>query len=300
MLTPAEELTLGKQVQEMMSHEEDRRDYNAKRNDPLTVEQFTAQFRAGREKEVKRAYRLGTRAKNRMVSANLRLVVSIAKKYSKRNLELLDIIQEGTLGLVRGVEKFDPTRGYKFSTYAYWWVRQGITRAIGEKSRMVRLPVNVVDTLNQVRKTQQKLSQELMRTATLQEVCNELELCHEAVRDLMHRSQEPCSLEVRIGDAQDSRLVEMLVDDSEDPEQLLSNNTMGEDINEAFSNLTDQEQSILCLHYGFVAGEQDDPRSMSWISNKLNLSRDKVRMIEKKALIKLRGEDLKGYLENVS
>ena len=172
LLTPAEELQLGKDVQAMMVFEEERR----KLDSSLSVEAFAQQQYPDRALEIKRLYRRGTRAKDRMVSGNLRLVVSIAKKYSKKNLDLLDIIQEGTIGLIRGVEKFDPTRGYKFSTYAYWWVRQGITRALGEKARLLRLPVNVSDVLNKVRRTQQQLSQTLMRTPTLEEVCEELEM----------------------------------------------------------------------------------------------------------------------------
>ena len=300
MLTPAEELTLGKHVQEMMVFEEERRDINGKDPNPMSVEVFTENYYPERIKEIKRLYKRGNRAKDRMVAANLRLVVSIAKKYNKRNMELLDIIQEGTLGLIRGVEKFDPRRGYKFSTYAYWWVRQGITRALGEKSRIMRLPVNVIDLLNKVKRAQQQLSQELMRTATLDEVCTHLEIDIEHVRDLMHRTQEPCSLEVRIGESQESHLVEMLVDEKEDPNKIMRDHDCSDSLISILNSLTRQERAILALHYGMVEGQQDDPRSMVWISNKLNLSRDKVRSIEQKALNKLRHTDLYGFLEDVS
>ena len=296
LLTPAEELQLGKDVQAMMVFEEERR----KLDSSLSVEAFAQQQYPDRALEIKRLYRRGTRAKDRMVSGNLRLVVSIAKKYSKKNLDLLDIIQEGTIGLIRGVEKFDPTRGYKFSTYAYWWVRQGITRALGEKARLLRLPVNVSDVLNKVRRTQQQLSQTLMRTPTLDEVCEELEMDIKVVRDLMVRAQEPCSLEVRVGESQESQLVEMLLDESQDPEQLLVKQTVTETLQGAIEELSEQERAVVALHFGLTQQDCEDPKSMMWISSKLNLSRDKVREILQRSLKKLRGSSLEGYLEHVT
>ena len=296
LLTPAEELQLGKDVQAMMLYEEERR----KLDDQLSISDFAERHYPERTTEIKRIYRRGTRAKDRMVSGNLRLVVSIAKKYSKKNLDLLDIIQEGTLGLIRGVEKFDPTRGYKFSTYAYWWVRQGITRALGEKARLMRLPVNVTDVLNKVRRTQQQLSQTLMRTPTLEEVCSELALDIEMVRDLMVRAQEPCSLEVRVGESQESQLVEMLLDESQDPDQLLTKQTVTETLEDAMETLCEQEKAVVALHFGLTKQDNDDPKSMMWISSKLNLSRDKVREILKRSLKKLRNTSLRGYLDHVT
>ena len=166
LLTHEQEITLGRQVQELMDLESLESELESKAGEKPSRDQL-AKASGLSSMQLKRKLQHGRRAKKRMVAANLRLVVSVAKKYTKRNMELLDLIQEGTIGLVRGVEKFDPTRGYKFSTYAYWWIRQGITRAIAEKSRTIRLPIHITEMLNKLKKGQRELSQELGRTPTV-------------------------------------------------------------------------------------------------------------------------------------
>jgi len=170
LLTHEQEITLGRQVQELVALEELEQELASREGVEKPSPAVLAKEAGLTQVQLKKRLRSGQRAKERMVAANLRLVVSVAKKYTKRNMELLDLIQEGTIGLVRGVEKFDPTRGYKFSTYAYWWIRQGITRAIAEKSRTIRLPIHITETLNKLKKGQRELSQELGRTPTVTEL----------------------------------------------------------------------------------------------------------------------------------
>ena len=166
LLSHEQEITLGRQVQELVRLEEAEAEFKMRQGHEPSREEMASNLGIS-PAVLRRRLINGRRAKERMVAANLRLVVSVAKKYTKRNMELLDLIQEGTIGLVRGVEKFDPTRGYKFSTYAYWWIRQGITRAIAEKSRTIRLPIHITETLNKLKKGQRELSQELGRTPTV-------------------------------------------------------------------------------------------------------------------------------------
>ncbi|MCP9853511.1 sigma-70 family RNA polymerase sigma factor, partial [Synechococcus sp. HJ21-Hayes] len=179
LLSHEQEITLGRQVQELMAIEEIREELRLRAGDQDPTEAELAQAAGLTLPLLKKRVNAGRRAKERMVAANLRLVVSVAKKYTKRNMELLDLIQEGTIGLVRGVEKFDPTRGYKFSTYAYWWIRQGITRAIAEKSRTIRLPIHITETLNKLKKGQRELSQDLGRTPTITELAEAVDLPEE-------------------------------------------------------------------------------------------------------------------------
>ena len=175
LLTHEQEITLGRQVQDLMDIEAMQAELESRDGDKPSADKL-AKASGLTSLQLKRKLQHGRRAKERMVAANLRLVVSVAKKYTKRNMELLDLIQEGTIGLVRGVEKFDPTRGYKFSTYAYWWIRQGITRAIAEKSRTIRLPIHITEMLNKLKKGQRELSQELGRTPTVTELAEYVEL----------------------------------------------------------------------------------------------------------------------------
>lgn len=187
LLSHEQEITLGRQVQELMHLEELREELTMRAGGEEPSGEALAAAAGLSAAQLRRRLQMGRRAKERMVAANLRLVVSVAKKYTRRNMELLDLIQEGTIGLVRGVEKFDPTRGYKFSTYAYWWIRQGITRAIAEKSRTIRLPIHITETLNKLKKGQRELSQELGRTPTVSELAVYVELPEDEVKDLLCR-----------------------------------------------------------------------------------------------------------------
>jgi RNA polymerase nonessential primary-like sigma factor len=295
LLTHEQEITLGRQVQELVALEELESELTLRAGGEAPSQEQLAVEAGLTVPLLKRRLQVGRRAKERMVAANLRLVVSVAKKYTKRNMELLDLIQEGTIGLVRGVEKFDPTRGYKFSTYAYWWIRQGITRAIAEKSRSIRLPIHITETLNKLKKGQRELSQELGRTPTVSELAVAVELPEEEVKDLLCRARQPVSLETKVGDGEDTELLDLLSGDGMLPGEMVDGECLKGDLRALVEQLPELQGRVLKMRYGM---EGQEPMSLTSIAKELGMSRDKTRNLERRALevIRSRSRDLRNYL----
>jgi RNA polymerase nonessential primary-like sigma factor len=295
LLSHEQEITLGRQVQELMALEELREELGLRAGGQEPSLETLAAEAGLTAPLLRRRLQAGRRAKERMVAANLRLVVSVAKKYTKRNMELLDLIQEGTIGLVRGVEKFDPTRGYKFSTYAYWWIRQGITRAIAEKSRTIRLPIHITETLNKLKKGQRELSQELGRTPTVTELAVAVDLPEDEVKDLLCRARQPVSLETKVGDGEDTELLDLLAGDGAGPDEMVASECLRGDLRALLEQLPELQGRVLRLRYGM---EGDEPMSLTSIARTLGMSRDKTRSLERRALeeIRNRSRELHAYL----
>jgi len=294
LLSHEQEITLGRQVQDLMFLENLEAELESDLGEKPELN-FFAEKAGISSVQLKKKLKSGRRAKERMVAANLRLVVSVAKKYTKRNMELLDLIQEGTIGLVRGVEKFDPTRGYKFSTYAYWWIRQGITRAIAEKSRSIRLPIHITEMLNKLKKGQRELSQELSRTPTLKELAEYVELPENEVKDLMSRAGQPVSLETKIGDGEDTILLDLLSNEIDMPSEQIESDCMKGDLETMLEQLPELQNRVLRMRYGM---DGDDPMSLTGIGRVLGISRDRVRNLERDGLRGLRktGDTVQAYM----
>lgn len=284
LLAKEQEVIYGKQVQQMMRLYESR--------DALTQSLGRIPSRAEwaatvslDEAALNMTLQVGQRAKHKMIEANLRLVVSVAKKYQKRNVELLDLIQEGNLGLERGIERFDPQQGYRLSTYVYWWIRQGITRAIATQGRTIRLPSHIHERLARLRQAQRQLFHQLGRNATATELAQTLEFKAADVRELLLWARQPISLDLRLGETQESELIDLLKDEGLSPDEYTQGEALRHDIQQLLAELTPRQREVMTLRFGLTDARA---QSLQEIGEQLGISRERVRQIEQKALTCLR------------
>ena len=297
LLSAEEEIDLAKEMEGGMAAYDRIRELREElfdTEDPEREEELKAEIR-----DLQAIARKGEGAKKKLAEANLRLVVSIAKRYVGRGMLFLDLIQEGNLGLIKAVEKFDYRKGYKFSTYATWWIRQAITRAIADQARTIRIPVHMVETINKLIRISRQLLQELGREPTPEEIAAEMNMPVERVREILKISQEPVSLETPIGEEEDSHLGDFIQDDNVPvPADAAAFTLLKEQLEEVLGTLTDREQKVLTLRFGLEDGRA---RTLEEVGKEFNVTRERIRQIEAKALRKLRhpsrSRKLKDYLE---
>ncbi len=285
LLRAEEEIELARQIADLLELEEIRTEIIEHSGVIPTDEEWAIACDYDNMRQFNRLLHIGRRAKDKMVQSNLRLVVSIAKKYMNRGLSFQDLIQEGSLGLIRAAEKFDHEKGYKFSTYATWWIRQAITRAIADQSRTIRLPVHLYETISRIKKTTKMLSQTMGRKPTEEEIAEDMEMTIEKLRFIAKSAQLPISLETPIGKEEDSRLGDFIEADGETPEDEVAKNLLREDLENVLDSLSPRERDVLRLRYGLDDGRM---KTLEEIGQIFNVTRERIRQIEAKALRKLR------------
>ncbi len=290
LLSHEQEIVMGKQVQRLTALNKSQAILQEELNRSPSLTDW-AHANDLTEAELQSAIDVGQKARHQMLESNLRLVVSVATKYLKRNMEFLDLIQEGTLGMQRAIDKFDPSKGYRFSTYAYWWIRQAMTRAIAEQGRTIRLPIHVTERLNKIKKVQRQLSQELGRSASITEIAAALDLDSKQVREYLERSRRPLSIDVKIGEQKETSLVDLLEDSSASPEDYTIQSSLQQDLEKLMQVLTEQQRKVLRLRFGLGT---NNPLTLVKVGEALQISRERVRKIERDALQKLRQN--KGFI----
>jgi RNA polymerase sigma factor (RpoD-like family) len=298
LLKPEEEVELARRVRFLEEVREVQAALELELGQSTTKLQIASQLEMTEKQLESRLYQ-GRVAKRKMIRSNLRLVVSIAKRYLNRGVPFLDLIQEGAMGLNRATEKFDPDKGYKFSTYAYWWIRQAITRAIANDARTIRLPIHIVEKLNKLKKAQRELKQKLSRNPNEAEMAQVLEISVQQLRQLQQLRRQALSLNHRVGKEEDTELMDLLEDeDNLSPEAKMNENMMRQEIWDVLGDvLTPREKDVISLRYGLTTSE---PCTLEEVGNMFNLSRERVRQIQSKAMRKLRrphiAKRLKGWL----
>jgi RNA polymerase sigma factor (RpoD-like family) len=296
LLKPNEEIELARRIQVLVKLDEHQKRLQTTLKRQPTTEELAAACGLTERQLENRLYQ-GRVAKRRMIRSNLRLVVSIAKRYLNRGVQFLDLIQEGAMGLNRATEKFDPDKGYKFSTYAYWWIRQAITRAIANDARTVRLPIHIVEKLNKLKRVQRELKQKLGRNPGEAEIAQALDISPEHLRQLLQLRRRSLSLNHRVGKEEDTELVDLLEDtDTQSPEKQMSDAMMRQEIWEVLGDvLTPREKDVISLRYGLTTNE---PYTLEEVGSLYNLSRERVRQIQSKAMRKLRRPQIAQRLKN--
>jgi len=288
LLVASEEVDLAKRIEAGVFAEERLADLNASGE--------ISELDPSEKAQLRRTVRDGERAKQELTQANLRLVVSIAKRYLGRGMQILDLIQEGNLGLMRAVEKFDYTKGFKFSTYATWWIRQAITRAIADQARTIRIPVHMVESINKVHRHQRLLIQELEREPTVEELALKTDLSPQRVRDILRISQDPLSLDSPVGDEDDSHLADFIEDQhAVMPADVATANSLSEQIMSALDELSDREKEVVRLRFGL---DGDQPQTLEEVGRQFGVTRERIRQIESKTLAKLRHPQRRQKLED--
>ncbi|MDZ7965985.1 MAG: RNA polymerase sigma factor, RpoD/SigA family [Nostoc sp. DedSLP03] len=280
LLTQEQEVFFAQQVQQMIKILAESEKLTVKLNRTPTLSEWANQMQLS-EQELLQKLNQGKKAKQKMMASNLRLVVSIAKQYQRRNLELMDLIQEGTLGLERGIEKFNPALGYRFSTYVYWWIRQGITRAIAQQGRAIRLPIHINDKLNKIKRVQRELSQKLGRVPTTTEIAYALALEPNQIRQYLTLARQTISLDLQVGSEKDVKLEDLIEDYRYSQNGYTTEQFLNQELEDLLSSLSRQQQEILNLHFGLLDGNE---LSLEQIGQRMGISRERVRQIEKQAL----------------